>query len=113
MTGAENAGKLDSMKRAQELGVQLKKLWLATRDGRTRDSHVMMDGEMAEVDEKFSNGCMYPGDPNGAPAEVYNCRCAMRSKVAGADPYSPDLSRNQQKRNCRNTRKRFCQFVGG
>lgn len=96
VTGAENAGKLDSMKRAQELGVQLKKLWLATRDGRTRDSHVMMDGELQEVNEKFSNGCMYPGDPNGAPAEVYNCRCAMRSKVAGADPYSPDLSRNER-----------------
>lgn len=96
VTGAENAGKLDSMRRAQGLGVQLKKLWLATRDSRTRDSHVMMDGEMAEVNEKFSNGCMYPGDPKGAPSEVYNCRCAMRSKVAGADPYSPDPSRNER-----------------
>lgn len=96
VTGAENAGKLDSMKRAQGLGVELKKLWLATRDGRTRDSHVLLDGELREVDEKFSNGCMYPGDPQGAPAEVYNCRCGMRSKVAGADPYSPDLSRNER-----------------
>lgn len=95
-TGAENAGKLDSMRRAKGLGVELKKLWLATRDSRTRDSHVLLDGEMVDVEEKFSNGCMYPGDPDGAPAEVYNCRCAMRSKVAGADPYSPDLSRNQR-----------------
>lgn len=96
VTGAENAGKLDSMRRAQGLGVQLKKLWLATRDQRTRDSHAMMDGELRETDEPFSNGCMYPGDPDGAPGEVYNCRCAMRSKVAGADPYSPDLSRNER-----------------
>ena len=81
-TGAENAGKLDSMRRAQGMGVRLKKLWLATRDSRTRDSHVMMDGELAEVDDKFSNGCMYPGDPEGRPEEVYNCRCAMRSKVS-------------------------------
>ena len=95
-TGAENAGRLDSMNRALGLGVQLKKLWLATRDSRTRDSHVLLDGELREVNEKFSNGCMHPGDPHGAPAEVYNCRCAMRSKVAGADPYSPDLSRNQR-----------------
>ena len=93
-TGAENAGRLDSMNRAIGLGVHLKKLWLATRDQRTRDSHVLLDGELREVDEKFSNGCMYPGDPDGSPAEVYNCRCAMRSKVDGADPYSPDLSRN-------------------
>ena len=96
VTGAENAGKLDSMKRAIGLGVQLKKMWLATRDQRTRDSHAMMDGELRDIDEPFSNGCMYPGDPDGASAEVYNCRCAMRSKVAGADPYSPDLSRNQR-----------------
>lgn len=96
VTGAENAGKLDSMRRAISLGVQLQKLWLATRDSRTRDSHVIMDGEQVDVEEKFSNGCMYPGDPDGAPAEVYNCRCAMRSKVAGADPYSPNLSRNQR-----------------
>ena len=95
-TGAENAGRLDSMNRALGLGVQLKKLWLATRDSRTRDSHVLLDGELREVNEKFSNGCMHPGDPHGAPAEVYNCRCAMRSKVDGADPYSPDLSRNQR-----------------
>ena len=79
-TGAENAGRLASMNRALGLGVQLKKLWLATRDSRTRDSHVLLDGELREVNEKFSNGCMHPGDPHGAPAEVYNCRCAMRSK---------------------------------
>lgn len=95
-TGAENAGRLDSMNRAISLGVELKKMWLATRDGRTRDSHVLLDGELREVNEEFSNGCMHPGDPHGAPAEVYNCRCAMRSKVAGADPYSPDLSRNER-----------------
>ena len=95
-TGAENAGRLDSMNRALGMGIGLKKLWLATRDSRTRDSHVLLDGELREVNEKFSNGCMHPGDPHGRPEEVYNCRCAMRSKVEGADPYSPDLSRNQR-----------------
>lgn len=95
-TGAENAGRLDSMNRALGMGIGLKKLWLATRDSRTRDSHVLLDGELREVNEKFSNGCMHPGDPHGRPEEVYNCRCAMRSKVDGADPYSPDLSRNKR-----------------
>ena len=95
-TGAENAGRLDSMNRAIGLGVRLKKMWLAIRDQRTRDSHILLDGELREVDEKFSNGCMHPGDPHGRPEEIYNCRCAMRSKVAGADPYSPDLSRNER-----------------
>lgn len=98
-TGAENAGRLDSMNRAIGLGVRLKKMWLAIRDQRTRDSHILLDGELREVDEKFSNGCMHPGDPHGRLEEIYNCRCAMRSKVDGADgadPYSPDLSRNQR-----------------
>jgi SPP1 gp7 family putative phage head morphogenesis protein len=77
MTGAQNGGRLDSMKRAQGRGIEVKKGWLATLDGRTRDSHAVMDGEEVELDEKFSNGLRFPGDPNGRPAEVYNCRCRM------------------------------------
>jgi SPP1 gp7 family putative phage head morphogenesis protein len=77
MTGAQNGGRLDSMKRAQGRGIEVKKGWLATLDARTRDSHAAMDGEEVELDEKFSNGLRFPGDPNGRPAEVYNCRCRM------------------------------------
>ncbi len=77
MTGAQNGGRLDSMKRAQERGIEVKKGWLATLDGRTRDSHAAMDGEEVELDETFSNKLMFPGDANGAPSEVYNCRCRM------------------------------------
>jgi hypothetical protein len=36
-----------------------------------------MDGEEVELDEKFSNGLRFPGDPNGAPSHIYNCRCRM------------------------------------
>jgi hypothetical protein len=77
MTGAQNGGRLDSMKRAQERGIEVKKGWLATLDARTRDSHAVMDGEEVELDEKFSNGLRFPGDPNGAPSHIYNCRCRM------------------------------------
>lgn len=77
VTGAENAGRMDSFLRAKEMGIGVKKQWLATPDGRTRDSHVEIDLEVVELEENFSNGCEYPGDPGGDPAEVYNCRCAM------------------------------------
>lgn len=84
ITGTENAGRIDGYHRAEEHGIKVKKVWLATMDDRTRDSHVAMDGEECDIDEKFSNGCMHPGDPNCSdPSEVWNCRCTMITKVNG------------------------------
>ena len=60
------------------------KQWDATLDKRTRDSHAQVDGEIRELDEKFSNGLMYPGDPNGRPEEVINCRCALLQRARWA-----------------------------
>lgn len=73
VTGAENKGRLDSHKRAEEDGIILEEKWVATKDGRTRHSHAMLNGETKKTNEKFSNGLEYPGDPNGRPEEVYNC----------------------------------------
>ena len=77
MTGAQNGGRLDAMKRASDLGIGVKKEWMATLDSRTRDSHARLYGERKDLDEPFSNGLMKPGDPNGNPEEVYNCRCTL------------------------------------
>lgn len=83
MTSAQNAGRLTRMHEAKSLGINIKKQWMATLDGHTRDTHRDMDGEIQELDKKsgreqpFSNGCMYPADPHGDPAEVYNCRCTL------------------------------------
>lgn len=82
-TSAENAGRIDSYKRAQGMGIEVKKQWLATLDGRTRHSHRLLDGESVGIDEKFSNGLMFPADPDGAPEEVYNCRCTLIADIAG------------------------------
>lgn len=81
MTGAQNAGRIYSMRDAQKLGIDVEKEWMATLDGHTRDSHADVDGETQPVGKKFSNDCMYPGDPGGPPAEVYNCRCTLVSNV--------------------------------
>lgn len=49
--------------------------WLSSRDDRVRDSHSEIDGEIVDVGEEFSNGCVYPQDPDGDTDEVMGCRC--------------------------------------
>lgn len=83
VTGAQNAGRMDSYAAAEKMGVKLKKEWLATLDARTRHSHAILDGEQVAQDKKFSNGCRFPGDPQGPPWEIYNCRCTLIVAVDG------------------------------
>lgn len=91
MTSCENGGRIDSYRRAEEIGIKVEKQWLATPDGRTRHSHAAQDGEHVPVDEEFGNGLMFPGDPDGDPREVYNCRCTMVALVEETDPsVNPD-----------------------
>lgn len=85
VTGAQNAGRLDSYYAAEKMGIKCRKQWMATLDGRTRHSHAMLDGEIVNNDKKFSNGCRFPGDPNGPPSEIYNCRCTLVSEIEGID----------------------------
>lgn len=85
----------DAQFRAKEKGADVVKQWDASLDKRTRDSHVQVDGEIRELDERFSNGLLYPGDPNGGAGEVINCRCALlqRARWALGNDYtkwSPD-----------------------
>lgn len=83
----------DSMKHAENIGVKFKKRWLSTLDRNTRDSHQSLDGEEVGLDEKFSNGLLYPGDPAGEPSEIINCRCEMIQVVSG---YEPEFRRSRR-----------------
>lgn len=85
VTGAQNAGRMDSYFAAEKMGIKCRKEWMATLDGRTRHSHAMLDGEIVDNDKKFSNGCRFPGDPQGRPEEIYNCRCTLVSVIEGID----------------------------
>lgn len=99
VTGAQNAGRLDSYYAAEKMGIKCRKQWMATLDGRTRHSHAMLDGEIVNNDKKFSNGCRYPGDPNGPPSEIYNCRCTLVSEIEGIDTSGGKRrARNQETR---------------
>ena len=75
---------MDAISDAKERGADVVKQWDATLDGSTRESHRMVDGEIREIDQKFSNGLMYPGDPAGGAGEVVNCRCALLQRAKWA-----------------------------
>lgn len=79
-TGAQNAGRLETMHRAQGMGINVRKQWLATLDRRTRDSHRHLDGQVKDIDDPFDSDygkIMFPGDPSAHPGDVYNCRCTL------------------------------------
>lgn len=53
-------------------------LWIAARDENTRPSHLACMAQGAvPLGEEFVNGLRFPGDPNGGPEEVCNCRCSL------------------------------------
>lgn len=80
MTGAQNAGRLDAIKRANAKGLHEMKQWIATLDSRTRHTHRLLDGVIVEADKPFKTelgNIMYPGDITADAALVYNCRCTL------------------------------------
>lgn len=82
VTGAQNGGRMDSYKAASDMGIKVRKRWVASKDGRTRHSHQKLDGQTVNWDEPFTSELgkiRYPGDPRAKPANVYNCRCTMRT----------------------------------
>lgn len=84
VTGAQNAGRQDQYEKAAAMGIKLRKRWIAAKDNRTRHSHAMLDGVTVDIDKPFvselGSKMMFPGDRTGAKAaDLYNCRCTMRT----------------------------------
>lgn len=93
MTGAQNAGRVDSFHRAEEMGIDMEQVWVSVLDGRTRYEHRQLDGMRVKVGEPFKvDGytIMFPGDPSAPTEMVYNCRCGVWAQVKG---WKTDLSR--------------------
>ncbi len=63
--------------RARQMGCDTVKQWNAVLDGKTRESHRLVDKEWRELEEPFSNGLMYPKEPGAPAAERCNCRCIL------------------------------------
>ena len=84
-TDAETKARVDGMYYAKYLGNKMAKIWITAGDNRVRHSHAMLDGKEIPLDGTFDNGCKRPRDPNGAPAEICNCRCSLKYGVAGTE----------------------------
>lgn len=85
VTGAQNAGRMDSYAAADKMGIKVRKRWIATKDSRTRHSHQLLDGQTVDYDKPFisilGSKMMFPGDTRSAkPGDLYNCRCSMRTE---------------------------------
>lgn len=82
---ALNAGRQEGIAQLIESGQvdeqDVKKVWDATGDARTRTTHAILDGQKKPIDEPFTSlsgaRLLYPGDTSlGAPAaEIVQCRC--------------------------------------
>lgn len=75
---------MNACENAKSKGADVVKQWDASLDNKTRKSHMKVDGEIRELDEPFSNGLMFPGDPSGKAKEVINCRCALLQRARWA-----------------------------
>ena len=99
VTSAQNAGRLERFKDAQSKGLEMEKEWFCTLDGRTRDTHRLLDRQRKPLDEPFEvDGfkIMYPADSHAHPSMVYNCRCTMNSYMKKYPPqYTTRSARNE------------------
>lgn len=109
MTAGENLGRNESYNRIRSQGIEMVKEWSATYDSRTRDTHRLLNGTRANEKGLFGEGILdslgeplmeFPGDPKGAAAEIYNCRCRLNivppnySREANAQAYERWMQEN-------------------
>lgn len=83
-----NAGAYLNSEEYKEAGVKIRRQWVATLDGRTRDSHQALDGQYEDDNGLFhihGLSARYPGD-FGDPAEDIQCRCTTIDVVQGLEP---------------------------
>ena len=52
--------------------IHMMKKWLSSGKAHPRENH-LIDGELAEIDDNFSNGILYPHAPGLPAKEVVNC----------------------------------------
>lgn len=82
----QQASTYDAQKAAKKRGADVVKQWDSTLDGKTRDTHRKLDGQIREIDKPFEmdgKEAMFPGE-FGDPAEDCNCRCVSLTRARWA-----------------------------
>ena len=79
--------RMNTMMKAKDEGADVVKQWDSTVDGRTRSTHVHLDGQLRELEQPFKSPsgatAMYPRG-FGVAAEDINCRCEMLQRARWA-----------------------------
>lgn len=90
-TEVMRASNYATMKGAENVGFEMDKIWIATRDSRTRRfpkqnyDHWDMDGKQVPMNDPFDSTdkfgrpviANFPGDPQAPPGFTINCRCTV------------------------------------
>jgi SPP1 gp7 family putative phage head morphogenesis protein len=86
-TRAYTQGQLQTFADAEAAGVEMRKVWIAALDDRTREAHADLDGEFADKDGLFQYGDMTAEGPGlwGDPAMDINCRCSIGAEIEGLE----------------------------
>lgn len=74
------ASNFGSLQGARLTGIPMRKVWLSTRDSRTRIDHSESNEQKVFIDDFFIVGgeqLQYPGDPRGSAGNTINCRCTQ------------------------------------
>ena len=83
---ARDEGLRQTMQQAEIPPDMVSRVWLATQDLRTRDTHASMHEQVRGINEPFISPSgaqlMFPGDPGAPAAEVINCRCVLAVRIA-------------------------------
>lgn len=79
--------RMKTMMKAKDEGADVVKQWDSTVDGRTRSTHIHLDGQLRELDQPFKSPsgatAMYPRG-FGVAAEDINCRCELMQRARWA-----------------------------
>lgn len=83
-TQVTNLSGFASAEAVKQTGRRATKTWLVTSNN-PRPTHLAMNGQTVDLDERFSNGAAWPADPALGVDEVAGCECDLEVSVEDDD----------------------------